>query len=142
MTDKEIAERLRKIMADYGDMGELQELADELDPPRPEPGTLVWWSYANDTARKHLGYVSDRQYGVVPLNEKPGFDDYYVPFEQIEWKPARILGLDEVVVKVPPVSEWPGDSETLITLFEGEKRAHRHRDVITRADAARREAEG
>ena len=40
MTNAEIAHRLRCLMDVYGDMGELQHLANELDPPKPEPGTV------------------------------------------------------------------------------------------------------
>ena len=43
MTDKEIAERLRDMSNRIGSLTQssFAELADELDPPRPEPGTVV-----------------------------------------------------------------------------------------------------
>jgi len=99
MTHKQIAEIIRR-----GQEDELNSLANELDPPKPETGTVVWWK-RHDYTKWNLGYVADRQYGVVPLNDEIGFDDYYLPWADVEWKPARILDDDEVAI---PVEELIG----------------------------------
>ena len=140
MTDKERAERLRKVATaptlTIEGRQALVEVADELDPPRPEPGTVVWWTDDEGLGDPVLGQID--AYGHIELF---GTTDTVIA-RDVKWWPACIAGPMQEIVGIPPVKDWPEDSETLITLFEGEKRAHRHRDVITRAEAARRETEG
>ena len=137
MTNKEIAERLRDMSNRIGSLTQssLAELADELDPPLPEPGTVVWWQDDEGLGDPTLGQVNEHgcieMFGTIRELE----------LSEVKWWPARIAGPMQEIVDIPPVSEWPEDSETLTTLFEGEKRALRYRDVITRTEAARREAE-
>jgi len=136
MTNKEIAERLRKIMNMYS-VDKLQQLANELDPPRPEPGTVVWWRYPDDGEW-------------FPGVAKPdGVEDHsdYPDWDEIEWKPARILAPDEVAVKVPPVSEWPNeafriDSEPYYRMQGWSKKTiGQYVTLITRAEAESMEAD-
>lgn len=111
MTHKEIAKRLG-AMLEHHKVGsfklgeEIIKLRDELDPPRPEPGTVVWWAYANDTWRWFLGYT--RTDGILSLNDPDSVrDEYVLEWDDVMWKPAYIIAPDEVAVKVPPVSECP-----------------------------------
>ena len=137
MTNKEISQRLRDINnGHYADQRSIAELINELDPTRPEPNTWVWWKWKDKdkewTWRK--GIVSES--GSSVFNAVAA-----APLDMIEWKPARIAGPMQVIVDVPRVSDWPEYGDTLIMLFEGETKALRYRDVITRAEAERREAE-
>jgi len=46
MTNKEIADRLREINSgNCADQRFIAELINELDPPNPKPGPLVWWRW-------------------------------------------------------------------------------------------------
>ena len=86
MTQKEIANRLRALIpqidvSTHGDVAggdrvytdsvvsasEVRELADELDPPMPENGTLVWWR-ATYHPEWTLGFVGN--YAVIYWNDK------------------------------------------------------------------------
>jgi len=142
MTNKEIAERLRKIvdrqeklLGAGGSVTEIRQIADELDPPRPEPGTYVWWRY---THNRSLGwYLGEyRESGVDHFGSV-----YLVPWSDIEWKPARILADDEVAVKVPPVEEWTPNATAIgIYMSYGDSGCVKLRDIITRAEAEAQEA--
>lgn len=137
MTHKEIAERLREI-AGYDKpphrqtRRELTELADTLDPPKPEPGTVVWWRYSTpeDATSWRLGAVhTDGQIYAF---------DSTAPrlWNHIDYKPARILAPGEVAVTVPPVSEWPAWAECIEWRFIGNdpvKRYEREGTIIIRA---------
>ena len=136
MNQKEIADRIRATLTVHSDF-DLIRLADELDPPRPEPGTVVWWRVAADDTWR-LGCVV--AYGIVPADNINACWNW--DCRGLEYKPARIAGPMQEIVDIPPVSEWPEYGDTLITLFEGKAKALRYRDVITRDEAARREAEG
>jgi len=148
MTNKETAKRLREIADEIaaarinGFGNRLIDLANELDPTRPLTGTVVWWK-RHDYTKWNLGYVADRQYGVVPLNDEIGFDDYYLPWADVEWKPARILADDEVAVKIPPVSEWPDNAGQVLAMYATvtSARVAPLRQIITRDEAERMERE-
>jgi hypothetical protein len=134
MTHKEIAEQLRN-MPSCSASGELVykercvELADKIDPPKPEPGTVVWWRLRNTDDDWSIGEVLGKG-GVSGL-----------PWGEIEWKPARILAPDEVAVKIPSVSEWPSTWAEL--RWEPTYNANEisRRTIITRAEAERMEGE-
>jgi len=111
MNEKQLAERIREAVClmqggIYDEAAAvLESTAYELDPPKPEPGTVVWWKFPQmrkwEIARIH-------QAG----NTLPGIYDLrgnFVPMGDLQWKPARILGPRQVAVDVPPVSEWPED---------------------------------
>jgi len=133
---RKIAERLRLI--DTGtDTGyvAINKLADELDPPRPEPGTVVlyalpksddwcagWW-----TGKSVFDFAS--QLHLDPSN--------------LRIKPARILADDEVAVKVPPVSEWPENAGQVLAMYATvtSARVAPLTQIITRAEAEHMEAE-
>jgi len=93
MTNAEIAERLRDI-AEYNlDSSNLKALADELDQPKPETGTVVWWRFRKDNEWQ-LGQVQE-------YNLLYSFgSDVDKEWADIEWKPARILADDEVAIPV------------------------------------------
>ena len=139
MTNKEVAERLREI-AEYGEgpYTRLSQLADEIDPPRPEPGTVVWWRVTADD-KWHLGCVVD--YGIVPADKVNACWNWDV--NGLEWKPARILAPNEMAVQVRPVSMWPiGAKEADLRWHYGDGIMPRCSNVsITRTEAARMEAE-
>jgi hypothetical protein len=94
MTHKEISERLREIADARAYTMEtrqaVRELADELDPPRPEPGTVVWWRF--DDTDWEPGIVFDKSSIVDKDSELISFD------QGIECKSARILGPYEVAI--------------------------------------------
>ena len=139
MTEREIADRIRATLTVHSDP-DLARLADELDPPRPEPGTVVWWSHANDTGSQYLGYVVDR--GIASLHHPESVrDNYVVEWDNIEWKPARIAGPMQEIVDIPPTREWD-DNDLDIRVFIPGTEIMYHRVTITRDEAARREAEG
>lgn len=133
MTNKEIAKRLRHIVDYHLDTTTINSLADELDPPKPEPGTVVWYLALWDDVW-HMGIVeeNDRGYartqwgGVVDLDE-------------IEWKPARILRPRQVAVDVPPLSEWPKGSLVMEAAITGGERDIWVAELITRQEAKRME---
>ena len=108
MTNKEIADRLRGMVGrKYIDMPGLDQavrsFADELDPPRPEPGTVVWWRYktADDEEFWKLGEVHIDGWVYAFGSTAPRL------WKEIEYKPARILGPDEVAVEVTPNEQRP-----------------------------------
>lgn len=126
MTHKEIAGRLREI-ADartytMHTRQAVRNLADTLDPPRPKFDEMVWcrWVDGNPYKEWWLGLVGND--GVYSFG-----DDRPAEWDDIEWKPARILGPGQVAVNVPPVREWDAERITV-------------RRTITRAEAELMEA--
>ncbi len=138
MTDKETAERLRKLIDGTSNgivLSEaIQNIADELDPPWPEPGTVVWWRGMARGASKEwklgeAGYGRVYQFG----------SSHGIPLGTIEWKPSRALASDEVAVKVPPVSQWGPRVTSIEVLLKywqmGEEGMIIKEKLITRAEA-------
>ena len=88
MNKTDIAKRLRGLAIRSHNEGKHQtadhitELADELDPPRPEPGTVVWW-------RKDVG--DEWRIGTV-YSGGVEFGTSSYSWDEIEYKPARIAG--------------------------------------------------
>jgi hypothetical protein len=103
MTHKDIAERLREIIAYQQDPHtRMEELADELDPPRPEPGTVVWYKFTREPAwslkeRWRLGIVTVEGDALWTVTHD------LVLLCDVEYKPARILADDEVPATVPSI---------------------------------------
>jgi len=140
MTTKEIAERLRSVakLESSGSItkSRLHEIADELDPQGPEPGTVVWWRLVDTDDSWSIGEVHGKN-GVSGSQYRP-----YLRWDEIEWKPARILAPDEVAVKVPPVEEWTPNATAIgVYMSYGDSGCVKLRDVITRAEAEAREVE-
>ena len=139
MTEREIADRIRATLTVHSDL-DLWRLADELDPPRPKPGTVVWWRWTNRKCERgwSIGQVADNGRGVC-------IDIYSfkvsAEWRYIEWKPARIAGPMQEIVDIPPVSEWPDDVGS-ITQRMIPHRSRTSHTIITRDEAARREAKG
>ena len=138
MTHKEIAERLRDMSNRIGSLTQssLAELADQIDPPLFEPGTVVWWRYLTGSPW-FLGTVNNS--GVVQqfgTSESPHWS-------QIEYKPARIAGPMQEIIDIPPVSEWPEKTDD-VNIWAQYTSGLRGEVLkrITRAEAKRREAEG
>jgi hypothetical protein len=138
MTNKQIAERINKALKAYPEPGlreAMQSLRNELDPPRPEPDTYVWWRYTHNRSPEwYLGEC--RESGVDHFGS-----DYLVPWSEIEWKPARMLADDEVAMKVPLVREWPEDAIEIYGEYDcagGDRPVGL--TIITRAEAEAREA--
>ena len=132
MTKKETAERLRKL-DETGNWGGVQALADTLDPPRPEPGTVVWvrWS---DSQQWRLAEV-DETGGVELFGTVADF-----PLEELEWKLARILAPDEVSIPIGVAKAIIGEdsqyNRQLPAAFAVEARATRQNE-IPRAEGER-----
>ncbi len=139
MTNKEIAERLRaitdrveKLLGAGGLVTEIKQITDELDPPIPEPGTVVWWRYTHN--RSPGWYLGEcEELGVYHFGS-----DYLVQWAEIEWKPAFIRASDEVVVKVPPIDEWPERIHALCWQWQSQPAEN---IIITRDEAELMEAE-
>jgi hypothetical protein len=128
---QEIAEKVRRfarIVQDYypNTAAEMQSLMDELDPPLPEPGTVVQ-------------FVESGDYGVIDGNGHV-HTQHTVITDPRPYKPATIARPGQVVVDVPPVSEWGNAGEIALAFIKPNN--HELRDtIITRAEAERMEAE-
>ena len=94
MDERVFAEQLRE-KASQGHMtqSEMLEWANELDPPMPAPGTPILWRYdyypmsrLQHAVVEHDGFIHDVAGNLIALSD-------------VVWKPARIAGEDEVVVK-------------------------------------------
>ena len=140
MTNKETAERLRKLIDGTSNgivLSEaIQNIADELDPPRPEPGTVVWWRDAEGLGEWCLGQINN--------NRKVEFFGAWkeLDLEAIQIKPARIAGPMQEIVDIPPVKDWPEYALTYYAAFMDAGEAIDPVIILTRDEAARREAEG
>ena len=134
MTEREIADRIRATLTVHSDP-DLARLANELDPPRPEPGTVVWWQDDEGLGDPVLGQVNDL--GFIELFGTKDKASIY----SVKWWPARIAGPMQEIVDIPPVSEWPDDVGS-ITQRMIPHRSRTSHTIITRDEAARREAEG
>ncbi len=105
MTNKEIARNGRAIMSSNTHSVKekwrlLESLFEDLDPPLPEPGTVVWWRDCGDMPWA-LGLVGGTTgYGVIN-RERACYR-----WDEIEWKPAHVCGPRQKVVDIPPVEEW------------------------------------
>ena len=97
MTHKEIAQLLRDMSNRIGSLtrASFAELADELAPPRPAPGTVVWWRW-DDMPDWHIGQVSEDGKGIAWRIFS--WDKHVASWDHIEWKPARIAGPGQVIV--------------------------------------------
>ena len=77
--------------------------ADELDPPCPEPGMIVWWRYPHvrnwQIAKVHQ--AGDQLPGIYNLR------GVFVTMSDVQWEPARIPGPMQEIVDIPPTREWP-----------------------------------
>ena len=134
MKNEEIAKRLREILRQGNHNAEIARLADELDPPHPDPGTVVW-------------FPLDEECGVVAENGK---GVYTSEGEFVEWKDlqegtkrVRVLAPDEVAISIGTaraiISEGPQYNRQLRPCFAVEARATLEK-AITRAEAERMEA--
>ena len=142
MTHKEIAKRLRGLI-DATSNGivlseSIQRIADELDPPRPEPGTVVWWQDDEGLGDPALGQVNEHgcieMFGTIRELE----------LSEVKWWPVRIAGPMQEIVDIPPLREWPDNAdyaELRLHYGRGEMTTN-VRFGITRDEAARRQAEG
>jgi hypothetical protein len=132
MTNKEIAEIIRR-----GQQDELDRLVDELDPPLPEPETVVW-CHQEPWPSDQWEIATSAEQGVYITGHGAA-----LPWDSIQWKPARILADDEVAVKVP--SEFPDGSDEASLRWHYESNYDWMTDYagvsITRAEAEAREAE-
>jgi hypothetical protein len=137
MTSKEIAEIGRQCL-NVRDYDRLHQLFNELDPPRPEPGAVVWWRVTNDD-KWHLGTTTS--YGIVPADNHTSCWNWDI--NGLEYRPARILADDEVAVQVPP--KFPDGSDEASLRWHYESNYDWMTDYagvsITRAEAEAREAE-
>ena len=116
MTQKQIADRLRALIPQidvttHGDVArgnrvytdsvvsanKVRELADELDPPMPDNGTLVWWRTGRHR-RWTLGFV-----GVWVViywsEERKGVAEKSIGVDGFEWKKAEVLKPGQIGVE-------------------------------------------
>lgn len=133
MTNKEIAERIDIAMGstEYDGHGgvfqQLRALRNELDPPLPGPGTVVWWQDIDGLSEPKLGMVNMR--GRIEIF---GSLTELEP-HQVSWKPARFLAPNEVAVEVPSTDDWPPKIHAIVKQWQV---APTDTDVIiTRAEA-------
>ena len=86
----------------------LTDLANKVDPPRPEPGTVVWWR--EDGGNWQIGIVSeDREIIDVEINA--------YEFREVEWKKANVCYPGEMPFFIPPAEEWPKEATCIIAHF-------------------------
>ena len=143
MTEKKVADKIREIAnaptLSIEGRRELTRLANELDPPRPEPGTVVWWR-GSVVDTWHLGCAV--VYGIVPADNINACWNW--DCRGLEWKPARIAGPMQETATIPPLDQWPEDSEycEVAIVFDGHTNSRRVQHAIDRKEAERREAEG
>ena len=139
MTEREIAKRLRGVAKaptlNIEGRRELTLIADELDPPRPEPGTVVWWRDAEGLGEWSLGQIHNTR--------KVEFFGAWkeLDLEAVQIKPARIAKPMQEIVDIPPVSEWPEYALTYYAAFMDAGEAIDPVIILTREEAGRREAE-
>jgi len=141
MNDKELADRLRHIA--YGPTltmearRELHGVADELDPPKPEPGTKIWVRFdSHELDEWELGEVT--QSGVLLFGVSVANSPKWEEVEEL--KPAHILGPRQVAFDVPPVDEWPTRASSIKFVYETEYIGAGYiSTAITRAEAERME---
>lgn len=148
MTHKEIAKRLRGLVIaarnqhQYQTADRMEELADELDPGRPEPGTVVWCIWFDNDEPVNRLFLSESDAREYKDSNPCLITGMVAPLRL----PTRILAPGEVAVKVPPVSEWPDDalridSEPYYRMSGTYTKATGHQvTLITRAEAERMEA--
>ena len=146
MTNKEIAERLDKILAADNNWSSSRKLTEmvkalryELDPLLPTPGTIVWWRYGlRPDSNKWLGWnlgIANARGEIIRI------DGHTLRVsEGVKWKPAHILASDEVAVKVPPVSQW-GPRVTSIEVFLKYWQTHEDGMITKAKSITRAEAE-
>ena len=113
MEEKEIAERLREILDADDELfvakNSIQKLIDELDPPKPASGTVVWWRENEGQAEWQIGMVASGTHVLAVDGEYINYFD----LESIQWEPARIIVDDEVEVKILPENEWPLNADAI-----------------------------
>ena len=152
MTNEERAQAYREVadwLLEHGDIEPqiqvrlskmIRDHADELELPRPAPGTVVWWHDTEGLSDPVLGQANE--YGFVEMFGTSKALDR----REIKWWPARIAGLMQQIVDIPPVSEWPLTA-TAIQMFYVDKTRRflcpvgSIGRVITREEAARKERE-
>jgi len=101
MTNKELAQIYRNTAAhldctklaasDIEIIRILRNRADELDPPKPQGGTVVWWRYNPKHASSpygpwELGITAHTGDGIYAA------DGSIYPWDKIEWDEAHIWG--------------------------------------------------
>lgn len=140
MTHKEIAEKFQEIekMAQSQSAWRIADVsrayANELDPPRPKPGTVVWCP-------------QEQNYGIVRDDGCIEFGRYRRMLSVVgPIKPVSIPAPGypwQTTCTIPPVEEWPDDSEycEVAIMFDRHTNSRRVQRVITRAEAERMEAE-
>ena len=149
MTDKERAAVYREL-AD-GEIADsmltkhrLRQMANELDPPRPEPGENLPYSSKFLFVRPK---GTDERFRPALMQRGGIFVDQYsghaLALSDFEWKPARIAGPMQELVDIPPVREWPVLATSIHMHYYMNPKNGNVSDicrVITRAEAERREA--
>jgi len=135
MTDQEKADRIRKIAGfpalTIEARRQLRDVANEIAPPDPMPGTPIMWRRNDDPW----------QYGIVEMGRcTRTWEGKQIPLETIEWKPARILGPLQVAVDVPPVEKWNPMVESFGVYAEYKSGTSYYAHVVTYEEAKRMEA--
>lgn len=78
---------------------QMRKQADELDPPKSEPGTPVWWrNFSSD--HWSFGILDGSGFSLIISDDGSEID-----LTSVEWKPARVAGDDEVVVNRDDLSQ-------------------------------------
>jgi hypothetical protein len=113
----------------------INQRIDELDPPIPAmSGDPILWRWDNRGQWRH-GIIE----GGCWTRSAEGA---LIALDNIDWKPARLLGPRQVSVTIPRTDEWPNDAahcEAGIT-WTGYRNIIRVQRVITRPEAERMEA--
>jgi hypothetical protein len=132
MNEKQLAHRLREIYTGKRPDSEINEIADELDPPNPKPGTPIVWRWRHLHEWRH-GIIEDGGWTRTS-------DGLPLQLDQVQWEPARMLGPRQVPVDVPPVEEWRYSAITMTLKWVDYTGLYDVVHEITRAEAKQMEA--
>lgn len=103
MTHKEIAERGRGILDKPGwredKIDAFKALFDELDPPKPEPDTVVWMCWSDIDGCDSVWLTNKEANAHAALNGELEVFEIHIP--------ATVLQPGQVAVDVPFVGMWP-----------------------------------
>jgi hypothetical protein len=120
MDEKQLADRLRKLSKARQNDLELNKIADELDPPRPKLGTVVWFQQ-REGGPWELGMVTFDSFEDEPVVISA--TDGYTFAQLSTWKPVSIPDEEGYCVvdgELHKLVEVPLSADTVYFVDEGD----------------------